>query len=452
MSSKENIIILFCIIIAIIILLFSFKTDLFIPLVFSLIVLVFFLEKISLGESLKLSYLTIPSFFLLFYIILMALPCFAHFSLMKTPIRNTYFLAIQSVLITFPLGVCLANFFTKKPAVIIKNFLQEKITKTPTDKKLISILLILFLSAIPIIILYYLFVEHIQLFEALKSFSSKVDVVDLRFAQKTAPDLIQGLFELLRRLFLPLCVLYFFFIAFLYKKKWEIVVLIFFILSLLVSSLTLDRAEPVALFIMMALAYLLAKNMPIHKIITPKLLIIILLAIVAGALISIYQYQGTFSLARLINNIKYVFWNRIVLDPSFMASWAFRDFPGPLFLSGGSTKLLSLLTGATYNPIYPAGFVGDLWRNFGWPGIITGSIILGFVFQLIQLKLFKNKNLLTLSLYVILMINTIWLIFGHILGTISVAIFVLSLLLLLWSNLIYSKSSSILLTSNQKIS
>ena len=62
--------------------------------------------RMFLGDSFKLTRLTLPSFFIIAYIVLMSIPSIIWFyAPVNDPIRYTFFVAVQSVLISFPLGV-----------------------------------------------------------------------------------------------------------------------------------------------------------------------------------------------------------------------------------------------------------------------------------------------------------------------------------------------------------
>ncbi|MFH1657164.1 MAG: O-antigen polymerase [bacterium] len=441
MILKENILLFLLFFGAVLTAVFMYaEIELFVPLILGLFGLVFIVEKIILGDSLRFAYLTLPSFFLFFYIILMSFPSLFLFSEIDSSIRYTYFVAIQSVLVTFPLGVGLANLFSRNPSAIIKNFLFSKLTKTKEDHKFTPLFLMMFFSSAPILLFYYLYAEHIQLIEIIKSYPTSIDPVTLRFAESQLPEILQLLFEMLRRLALPLCVLFAYFTSHFYKAEWKIIFWITFFLTLIISCLTLDRAEPIALMVAMVLAYLLIRGRSIFKIFDAKLIIIVFIAMVMGATISVFQYQSDFTLSRFVGNIGYVFFHRIILGAADMALRAFQHFSDPsLFLHGQSIKILTPLLGLDYIAYYPATFVGDLWRNFGWFGVIIGSIVYGFLFQLIQIKLFIKKSIPVLSIYVILLINVIWPIFGNALGTVSVVIFFLSVLFLWLIKLTYRK-------------
>lgn len=438
MRLTENQLLYFCavmivIIMIAIIIMTQTEFELYVPLVFGSFFGVFVLEKILLGDSLKFIHLTVPSFFIVLYIILMSFPSMLVFSEMHHPIRYTYFMAVQSVLITFPIGVGLANLMVHNPSKVIRNYLYSKLEKTQADFKFLSLFKALLIFSFPILAIYFLYSEHAQLLVVIKAYPTNIEAVALRFAENELPKGIHFLFELLRRFILPICVLYAYFMSRVYKSKWKHIFWILFSVTLVVSSLTLDRAPVVALLITMIVAYLLARNLSIFKAFNIKLMIILIIAVTMGGFISVFQYQTAFKLETAIANSWYVLSYRIIQDPSFMASLAFMAFNNQSsFLHGKHVRLFSLLPGFVYaeslsddiHPMSaaPVSFVGDLWRNWSWPGVIVGTICIGFAYQLIQLKLFRRKSVISLTIQTILLIGSVWIIYGNALGIMSTSV------------------------------
>src|SRR5258708_35663436 len=86
--------------------------------IFCLCAVIFLIQCVLLGESLGLNHFTIPSCFMLICIAILLIPSIQTLTNLRPPIRYTYFAAIQSVLITFPLGVGLANLLFRQPTTI----------------------------------------------------------------------------------------------------------------------------------------------------------------------------------------------------------------------------------------------------------------------------------------------------------------------------------------------
>lgn len=388
--------------------------------------------KALVGDALRFSRPTLPSLFLFAYIALMAVPSVKWFFEAPSAVNIRYLFSVQSVLAAFPFGVALAVCITRNASVHTKAFLYGVLQKTKADKAAFPFFLFFLISTIPILFLYAYYAHRIQLLDILRSASPSVGAEEFRFAQKEVPDFVHILFEFLRRFALPFSMLYAYFLSSFSGISWKRAFWVLFAVTLLTSSLTLDRAEPVALFIMLIFAHILIKKTSVFAFMrNAKLLGIAALAMVAGGLISIFQYQGTFSVSRAIATTWHVFFSRIFLDPSFMALRAFREFPDVSdFLHGSSIKLLGLVSGTEAVSYYPASFVGDLWRNFGFWGVVIGSMGFGFFFQYVQDAFFQRKSAFTLSVYVIFLVNAIWLIFGNALGTVSLMVFAFGLILL----------------------
>ena len=148
--------------------------NLFIVYVLSLTILGFFLlKKCFLGSSLMLTRLTLPSFFIAAYIILMSLPSAKWFYSSNHPIRYTYFLAVQSVLISFPLGVLLANVLfidPARPSIIVKEFLSSSLSKTRHDSYMFPLWILMFISSILIVTIYILTSDYVALIGGLTAY------------------------------------------------------------------------------------------------------------------------------------------------------------------------------------------------------------------------------------------------------------------------------------------
>jgi len=125
-----------------------------------------------------------------------------------------------------------------------------------------------------------------------------------------------------------------------------------------------------------------------------------------------------------------------------MARVTFEEFDtAEKFLYGKSIRLLSLF-GVEFHSVTSPSFIAELWLNFGWFGVIVGTVALGFVLQFIQLTFFKKKTAPILSAYILLILNGAWLIYGHVFSTMSVSVYLFILLFLLYLRLGPAKSGA----------
>jgi oligosaccharide repeat unit polymerase len=406
----------------------------FVPLVFGSSLFLFLCLKKRLGDSLCFNYLTLPSFFMLMYLLLVPFGAIATFKQMDHPIRHTYLMAMHSVFVTFPIGIVLANAVVENSSRILQGYRRSPMEVTQNDLRFIPIFKILLLSAVPILLSYFLYSEYVQLIEVIRKYPTNIDVETLKFAgNDDLPEVVQFAFELLRRFILPLCALYAYLMTSSTRKSgWNYVFPVLFVSTLFVSSLTLDRAPPLAFVVMFILAFLLRQGkVQLTSIFKTRLIIIFVAAMTVGGTISVLQYQSDFEFQTVVTNSWYVFSYRILQDAPYMASIAFATFnDSSTFLYGSAMRIFSVLPGfhyvesdsSIYSPAAPVGFVADLWRNFGWFGVLVGPVLIGFAYQMIQLKLFIRKTILTVSLNVILLVGCIWIIHGNVLGVMSTSV------------------------------
>jgi oligosaccharide repeat unit polymerase len=406
----------------------------FVPLVFGSSLFLFLCLKKRLGDSLCFNYLTLPSFFMLMYLLLVPFGAIATFKQMDHLIRHTYLMAMHSVFVTFPIGIVLANAVVENSSRILQGYRRSPMEVTQNDLRFIPIFKILLLSAVPILLSYFLYSEYVQLIEVIRKYPTNIDVETLKFAgNDDLPEVVQFAFELLRRFILPLCALYAYLMTSSTRKSgWNYVFPVLFVSTLFVSSLTLDRAPPLAFVVMFILAFLLRQGkVQLTSIFKTRLIIIFVAAMTVGGTISVLQYQSDFEFQTVVTNSWYVFSYRILQDAPYMASIAFATFnDSSTFLYGSAMRIFSVLPGfhyvesdsSIYSPAAPVGFVADLWRNFGWFGVLVGPVLIGFAYQMIQLKLFIRKTILTVSLNVILLVGCIWIIHGNVLGVMSTSV------------------------------
>lgn len=401
--------------------------------------------KIALKNSLSFRYLTIPSVFIAAYIVMMALPAIPMYAAMDNPVRIHFLAAVESVLIVFPLGLAFANLFERRPSDVIHLYCTTPLKVTPADFRMVPVFRLVLLSSIPIMVTFFMYSSQVQLVEVIRAYPTNVDKTTFRFAQNDLPKVIHYAFELLRRMLLPICTMFALFMSLTTGGKWSVVYWPLFFLTFVAASLTLDRAPPSAFFVMMLLAWMVSGRKGLFTAAFRLRTLRVAAAVgVCGGIISVLQYQSDFTWDRVLSNIWYVLSYRILQDPIYMAAvYSFQNFPDEADMLGGSHIRLFSIFGQTYaesldsDPRFPAApvtFVGDLWRNWGWEGVIIGAFLIGFLYQMLQLKLFRQKTPTSATFQVLLLINCIWIIPGNFLGIMTTSIILLSVLFLLVAN------------------
>jgi len=221
--------------------------------------------------------------------------------------------------------------------------------------------------------------------------------------------------------------------AYVYKGKWKYVFWIMLLSMLFASLLTFERVYSFSLFIFLILAAYF-KNWQLMSKIKIRLivfvLIILILAIFVGGIVSRTQYNMSLDFKSIVSVTKRFFISRVLLDPSYMAYISFEEFSDPsTFLYGKSFRLLSLF-GVKFRSVASPSFIAELWLNFGWGGVIIGTIVIGFILQFIQLVFFRKKSIPFLSFYILLLLNGAWIIYGHVVGTMVVSVYLVTVFFL----------------------
>jgi len=297
---------------------------------------------------------------------------------------------------------------------------------------------LIFITFIPVLAMYVLTSDFIPLVEVIKSYPTEIDEQTLRFSENRLPYLVQISFELFRRILLPLAVIYAYVKSNLYHGRWTLYFWISFVLTAIVCAATLDRGPIIILIVMiMFVRYFVLKKTDLRIYFFGLFLVSFF-----GALISLLQYQREILFDVFIQYSFYILGWRIFIDPVSMAGLAFEQFNASTgFLYGESVRLFSLIVpsieyidsqgGSNHREwsAAPATFVGDLWRNFSWVGVIIGTFLLGAVYQFIQIFFIRNQNIVTICAFIILMMYPLFIIHGNMFGIVTTMIFIVGLIL-----------------------
>jgi hypothetical protein len=395
-----------------------------------MVLLVFIhIKKAFVGGTLRLSQLTVPSLFISAYLFIVPIPSIIWFCGSTNPIRYTYLLAVDCVPILFLLGVVAANGFFRNPATIISSFLSAKLSKTRMDGYFLPFFRLMFVASILITAVYLVGADYVPLLGSIRQYGSRQGE-DVRLSIYSASDMVIYTYALTVRLFLPFCVLYSYLAAQVYKGKWRYRFWIMLGMALFIASLPLERSPTLGLFLILMVGYYFKNNMSISK----KHIAILGAAMFVGGMIHRMQYQIEIAAGDVGNYMTDFLMKRIWLDPAYMTFIAFQDFNySKGFLNGSSIRLFTLF-GVTYQSFSSIGFLGDLWANFGWFGVILGTILIGFLLQFVQLTFFKKKSISTLVLYGLLLVNAPWMLYGSVLSTMVISVyFGVVLMMLLYS-------------------
>lgn len=363
---------------------------------------------------------TIASFWYLSYLGMIFLPAFFVYVDQEGPFRARFLFAVESVLVTVPLGWWLANsFFGSRRRETVAYFCGpiETLNLSPRfavrfwSFLAISILLMVgYILEVPAIPLRYLLVspgDYIEL-AILRDESLKLLDSPLMYAYYLTRSL---LFPFLTMVSLG-CYLQG------REKKWLRIFLLTLLLGLLYASLSLAKA-PVSIILLLlgVFAYLYAGGKVNRKLVTAFLVLVFLFPVVVIVSTSSDSDVGVRVALKVIGQ-------RLFYMPAEIVYYYFEVFPGQVpYLHGRTISKFALLTAQEYfnsanyvgqyafpqylESVYANGaFIADLNADFGLYGVVVGGLLAGFTMQALHIYLIRGrKTVVNLACYAFLMIG-----------------------------------------------
>lgn len=407
----------------------------FASIVTGAIIIGFGLLNQLLGKPLQIGRLDLPSFFISVYLLILFVPAIFIFFDISGSIKYSYLVAMESLLLTFTIGAGLANVLLYMSSPGLKPNHTPHIVRTELDLKFESIWLILVVFSGVVLVMAIIALPFNPLIEAIKRDTSSIDQVRLRYVATELPKVLGFLYEIVRRAILMGCVVYAYLMSVIWGDRWKRIFPVLFVLLLIANSFSLERGPLIAQFAVILIAMLLVNNQTLFSILKPRRLVLAISAMLVGGVMTLLQYGLDFSFGQVLKRSWLVFSSRL-FDPAYMASLAFQEFNADTyFLNGQYVRLLSVLRGreiveAFARPqldIGPVSFIGDLWRQWGWPGVIIGGVIIGLVFQLVDrqyLSIDGEKSLLLITIHAILLGGVLLILYGSVFGVMSVSVFI----------------------------
>ncbi len=387
-------------------------------ILFVALLLMLHIAKLIPGFSLHPRRLTLPSLLILAYLVIMPVPSILWFCNWSGPIRYSYLLAIDGTPALLLLGAFLASFSSRHPRAIVAGFLRAGLSKSREDGFFRPLYNLMFVVAGLIAALYVSGATYVPLLGSLGQYGVEPGE-EVRMAIYGSSPIMVYAYALTVRLFLPFCVLYSYFMGQVYGRKWKFKFWLMLAVAFALGALSLERSPTLGMFGALILAFCLSKGISVSL----KHLFTFVMALLAGGTIHLAQYQLAIDWHEIGRSTTGFLVERLWLDPSYMTAVGFQTFNDTtMFLHGSSVRLLSLF-GIEFQSFSSVGFVGDLWVNFGWSGVVSGAILLGFALEFIQLKFFRRKSIPFMVVYTLLLANELWLLYGSVLSTMVVSVY-----------------------------
>jgi len=369
--------------------------------------------------GLNLQRLTIASFWYWLYLAFVFIPAFFVFSSHSEPYRTTYMAAVDSALITVPLGVMAVNVTTGFHQESVRKYFCAPLARDGSANRLLTGFLILLGVALVLTLLYVLEVRSLPLFYLvfhpgaydelvlLREESLKLLTSDLRYA-----------YYVLRSTLYPLLIL----VAFgrylgTRGALWRNLFVLTLAIGLVYSALSIAKSPVTNLVLMLALFWYLKKG---GKLSLKSGAIAVTLFLVFPVFVVVLEQPDLVNVGGALN----VIGERLFRLPAEILYYYFQVFPGVApFQHGATIGLLATVVGMTpfddanfvgrymYAHGMPsvtanAPFLGSLYADFGFPGVLAGGFLAGLLMQAAQLRIVRDpKRTVHLALYAFLLVT-----------------------------------------------
>jgi hypothetical protein len=375
--------------------------------------------KASVGLLWK--YPTIPGFMFIFYTIQIDIPGLI-IAIQNSGERSytLFWQAVQISVFMLSIGIAFANIVFHSNPKELERYFQSPVKLGKANWRLKSLMVLAFPVLLLLVAVYTYRVKEVPLFYMLAHPGDALQISLLRdesFKVLNVPDVELYMYAWIRELILPVMSGTAYIMWLLTRSpNWRNLFWLYLGLALFFASLSTAKQPVAVIFLLLALCYYLLFG--IRR--TLRYLPLFVLAVFIFPIFENYLKLGrSFNSESMYDIISFVFFERLLLIPASILSQYFDIFPlSEGFLLGRSIRLMSWLMGENffntanyvYLYLYPnhpihtglanAAFIGNLYADFGMPGVWLGSFLTGFILQSTQIFMMRHsKTAINLALY-----------------------------------------------------
>lgn len=363
---------------------------------------------------LNLRALTIPGTFYLLYLVEILIPSFLVYAEQRDPYRQTFLFAVESALLTVPLGILFAKRifrFQQRETTAFFTSPQQDSSSDPGPEVYVLFLMV----ALGITCLYVLEVRTIPLFYMLRHPGETDYLVWLREKSlKLLDSPLRYAYATLPKSLYPLLIAFSFGRYLLTRQRsWAVLFLASLLPGVLFAGFTIAKGPVAALFLILCLYFYLYRSGKVGG----KFVLLCVASILGYPLFVQMQVYAGSKGSDLLSQLQAI-GERMFYLPAEVLYYYFRVFPHVVPYQHGRTigKFAMLLGEKTFDSpntvgrymrpygLYTinanAAFLGDLNADFGIAGILTGGFLAGVIMEVAQIYLVRRgKSALTLSIY-----------------------------------------------------
>lgn len=371
--------------------------------------------------------LSIPSFFLVSYVIMIYLPAFVVYGEQPDPTRTIYLFAVQSVLLTVPLGIWAANVAARYSKRENDRFYASPMVAPADTSAAYHVALLMFLASALVMAVYfselefgriplvYMFTDpgDVDMLQSLREESFKL--FDPRW-NTASSSLMFYAFLFLRTLLFPFLIV----IAFGYflctrRRDWMWLFILSAAFGGFYAAASIARAPLAALVMRVMFVYYLFRGGNMGRRATTTLLGLML---AFPVLVTTMAYGSKGIMDALTRVAK-----RFTYTPADDLYVYFEMFPNHVAYQYGGTllkpvlKLFELPYFYIENQVFlyqfpnglltghaNAAFISNLHADFGPPGVVLGGFLIGALMQGVQIWLArKPKTVVNVAIFAFMM-------------------------------------------------
>jgi oligosaccharide repeat unit polymerase len=366
--------------------------------------------------------LTLPGFFYLVYVAIILIPSFFVYAEQIDPYRTRYLFAVESVLLTVPLGVMLMKQLFKFHNRETVAFYRSSLQPHRSDVSVMTFVSFLGL-AWTLTLVYVREVKEIPLFYMLGHPGESEMFMQLREESlKLLDSPLRYAYALLSSTLYPFLIL-FAFARYLQTKQraWACLFVASFLSGSLFAGFTVAKAPLAALLLMVCGCYYVYKG---GRVGAKFVVSLVVLFLAFPFFVTTREYASGADPLAAIEAIG----QRIFYAPALGLYWYFEVFPDVVLYQYGATMgRLAWTLGRKPFPtenivgLYAsphglasvhanAAFLGNMNADFGMAGCLIGGLLAGVLMQAAQVYIVRRgKSAMNAAIYSILLFNVAWL-------------------------------------------
>jgi len=356
----------------------------------------------------------ITSFWYLIYLAMIFIPAFVIYFYEVGRYRDSFLFAVESALLTVPLGWLFADWLWSFKREEIDQFYQSPVVEEVPGQTLFLRCWILLAACLALMVAYVIEVRTIPLFYLIKHPGETLELALLREESfKLLDSRLSYFYYLIRQVFFPLLITvtmgaY----MHLRGKKWLFTFLLATVAGVAYAAFSIAKAPVVLIMLVAGIFYYLYKHgRPSPKAVAIVMVLMLLFPILVITYVAPSDTTTTWMVAIAIGY-------RLFNTPAQTVYYYFEVFPSHIpYLNIRGTDKLAKLMGVPYfdtpnfvgTYAYPRGlesisanaaFISDLHAGFGIWGVLLGGLLAGMIMQSVQIyQLRRRKTVTSLSVF-----------------------------------------------------